>query len=223
MPWFKVGVWQRTMYRAGDSDMEMRFTIFIRGYFMTQSNIIVFFTDQQRWDTTGIHGNPLGLTPNFDRMARHGTDVHYSFTVQPVCGPARSCMQTGLYATETGSFRNGIPLSQDLTTLAQHFKARGYQTGYIGKWHLAPNTYDGAVPEEWRGGYDYWLAANSLEFVSDAYDMHLFNNDNQDVKLPGYRVDAQTDAAIRYIDENKDNPFFFIFIVSRTSSSKSPR
>jgi len=32
-------------------------------------NIIVFFTDQQRWDTTGVHGNPLGLTPNFDRVA----------------------------------------------------------------------------------------------------------------------------------------------------------
>ena len=175
---------------------------------MTQPNVIVFFTDQQRWDTTGIHGNPLGLTPNFDRMARTGTDIHYSFTTQPVCGPARACLHTGLYATETGSYRNGIPLNQALRTLAHHFKAGGYQTGYIGKWHLAPIEYDGAVPEEWRGGYDYWLAANLLEFVSDAYDTHLFNNDNEDVKLPGYRVDAQTDAAIRYIDVHKNNPFF---------------
>ena len=53
-------------------------------------NVIVFFTDQQRWDTTGVHGNPLDLTPNFDRMAQQGTDVHYSFTCQPVCGPARA-------------------------------------------------------------------------------------------------------------------------------------
>ena len=64
-------------------------------------NVIVFFTDQQRWDTTGIHGNPLDLTPNFDRLARAGTDVHASITCQPVCGPARACLQTGLYATET--------------------------------------------------------------------------------------------------------------------------
>ena len=59
---------------------------------MSQSrpNIIVFFTDQQRADTTGAHGNPMGLTPNFDRMAHEGTHVYNSFTCQPVCGPARS-------------------------------------------------------------------------------------------------------------------------------------
>lgn len=76
-------------------------------------NVIVFFTDQQRWDTTGVHGNPLNLTPNFDRMARQGTDVHFSFTCQPVCAPARSSLQTGLYATQTGVYRNGITLRQD--------------------------------------------------------------------------------------------------------------
>ena len=50
---------------------------------------------------------------NFDRLARAGTDVHYSITCQPVCGPARSCLQTGLYATETGCYRNGIPLPSE--------------------------------------------------------------------------------------------------------------
>ena len=99
-------------------------------------NVVVFFTDQQRWDTTGVHGCPLDLTPNFDRMARRGTDVHYSFTCQPVCGPARSCFQTGMYATNTGVYRNGIPLAQDAATLAKSFNAAGYATGYIGKWHL---------------------------------------------------------------------------------------
>ncbi len=171
-------------------------------------NVIVFFTDQQRWDSTGIHGNPMDLTPNFDRMARQGTDVHYSFTCQPVCGPARSSLQTGLYATETGCFRNGIPLDTKSKTLAHYFKEGDYQTAYIGKWHLAPREYDGALPEEYRGGYDYWLAANLLEFVSDAYDMVLFDNNENAVKLPGYRVDAQMDAMIRYIDEHKDEPFF---------------
>lgn len=173
-----------------------------------QPNIIVFFTDQQRWDTTGVHDNPLNLTPNFDRMARNGTDVHYSFTCQPVCGPARSCLQTGLYATETGSYRNGIPLDENSKTLAHYFNEAGYDTAYIGKWHLADSSLHGAVPASARGGYDYWLAANLLEFVSDAYDMVLYNNDEEAVKLPGYRVDAQTDAAIDYIDDHQDNPFF---------------
>lgn len=170
-----------------------------------QPNVIVFFTDQQRWDTTGVHGNPLDLTPNFDRMARQGTDVHYSFTCQPVCAPARSCLQTGLYATNTGVWRNGFTLAEDAHTLAHYFSEGGYHTGYIGKWHLAAQE---PVPAEARGGYDYWLGSNLLEFTSDAYDTVMFDNDNQAVKLPGYRVDAQTDAAIRYIDQHQRDPFF---------------
>ncbi|MEK3884974.1 sulfatase-like hydrolase/transferase [Paenibacillus sp. PL2-23] len=170
-----------------------------------QPNVIVFFTDQQRWDTTGVHGNPLGLTPNFDRMAREGTHLYNMFTCQPVCGPARSCLQTGVYATTSGCYRNGIPLPQDRRTLAHYFKDAGYDTGYIGKWHLAGQE---PVPAEQRGGYEHWLASNVLEFSSDAYNTVMYDNDCKEVKLPGYRVDAQTDAAIRYIDEHQDRPFF---------------
>jgi len=175
-----------------------------------QPNVIVFFTDQQRWDTSGLHGNPLDLTPNFDRMAQRGTHVHRSFTCQPVCGPARSCLQTGLYATRTGCFRNGIPLSPNLKTLAHHFGEAGYATGYIGKWHLysGGGTGPGPVPAEHRGGYDYWLASNVLEFTSDAYQTTLYDNDNKPVDLPGYRVDALTDAVIRYVDRHKTEPFY---------------
>lgn len=170
-------------------------------------NVIVFFTDQQRWDTTGVHGNPLDLTPNFDGLARAGTDVHTSITCQPVCGPARACLQTGMYATETGCFRNGIPLPADSRTLAHDFKDAGYDTAYIGKWHLADGAH-GPVPREQRGGYDFWLASNLLEFTSDAFNLVMYDRDGEAVKLPGYRVDAQTDAAIRYIDAHQDSPFF---------------
>ncbi|WP_168118827.1 sulfatase-like hydrolase/transferase [Paenibacillus sp. HB172176] len=168
-------------------------------------NVIVFFTDQQRWDTTGAHGNPLGLTPNFDRMASEGTHFYHTFTPQPVCGPARSCLQTGLYATKSGCYRNGIPLPGETRTLAHYFKDAGYRTGYIGKWHLASSE---PVVQEERGGYEHWLASNVLEFSSDAYDTVLYDEACKPVKLPGYRVDAQTDAAIRYIDANQKKPFF---------------
>ncbi|CAG7623113.1 Ulvan-active sulfatase [Paenibacillus solanacearum] len=171
----------------------------------TQPNVIVFFTDQQRWDTTGAHGNPLGLTPNFDRMAATGTHLYHSFTCQPVCGPARSALQTGLYPTTTGCFRNSIPLPEGTKTLAHYFREAGYKTGYIGKWHLAG---ENPVTEPKRGGYEYWLASNALERTSDAYDTVVFDNDNERVKLPGYRVDALTDAAIRYVDRHQDEPFF---------------
>jgi len=168
-------------------------------------NVIVFFTDQQRWDTTGVHGNPLDLTPNFDRMAQRGTHVTRAFTPQPVCGPSRACLQTGMYATTSGCFRNDIPLPTGATTPGQSFDTAGYATGYIGKWHLADEE---PVPEAKRGGYDFWLAANALEFSSDVYHTVLYNNDNQPTRLPGYRVDALTDAAVRYIDEHQHQPFF---------------
>lgn len=171
-------------------------------------NVIVFFTDQQRWDTAGVHGNPLDLTPHFDRMARQGTHVRHSFTCQPVCGPARSCLQTGMYATRTGCFRNGIGLPSTARTLAHHFRGAGYRTGYIGKWHLYSGGSHGPVPEPDRGGYEYWLASNVLEFTSDAYRTVLYDQDGQPVRLPGYRVDALTDAAIRYIDAQQGDPFF---------------
>jgi arylsulfatase A-like enzyme len=168
-------------------------------------NVIVFFTDQQRWDTTGVHGNPLGLTPNFDRMAQWGTHLYNAFTCQPVCAPARASLQTGLYATETSVFRNGIALPTDMRTLAHHFGAAGYRTAYIGKWHLAS---EDPVPEAQQGGYEYWLGSNLLEFTSEPYNTVMYDRAGNAVKLPGYRVDALTDAAIRYIDVHQEQPFY---------------
>lgn len=168
-------------------------------------NLIVFLTDQQRWDTTGLAGNPMGLTPNFDRLARRGTHLPHTFTAQPVCGPSRSCLQTGLYPTVTGCFRNGIPLPADATTIAHRLGDAGYDTGYIGKWHLAGSD---PVVEAQRGGYRHWLAANALEHTSDAYRCELYDADDRSVLLPGYRVDALTDAAIRFVAEPRERPFF---------------
>lgn len=168
-------------------------------------NVVVFFTDQQRWDCSGLAGNPLDLMPNFDRLAIEGTWIANSFTCQPVCGPARASLQTGLYPTETGCYRNGIPLPANVPTLGSSFREAGYRTGYIGKWHLASSN---PVPVEQRGGYETWLGSNTLEFTSEAYQTRLWNSDDEPIDLPGYRVDAMTDAGIRFIDKHKADPFY---------------
>ncbi|QYC39931.1 Arylsulfatase [Nonomuraea coxensis DSM 45129] len=162
-------------------------------------NVIVVLTDQQRWDTVGP------LTPNLDRMARHGTQATVALTPQPVCAPARAALQTGRYPTTTGVHRNGRVLPPEERTLAHHFGAAGYATGYIGKWHLA-----GAepVPEEQRGGYRSWLGANALEHTSDAYRTIVFDEAGEPVLLPGYRSDALVDAAVRFVADHHDEPFF---------------
>jgi len=171
----------------------------------TKPNVIVFFTDQQRWDTLGIHGNPLDLTPNLDSMAAEGTHCFNAFTCQPVCAPARASLQTGKYATNTGVYKNKIVLGNEQKTLANYFKEAGYNTGYIGKWHLACGD---PVPREEQGSYDYWLGANTLEITSDTYRTEVFDKDGEKVFLPGYRTDALTDAAIRYVSKQRENPFF---------------
>ncbi|MEM7577509.1 MAG: sulfatase-like hydrolase/transferase [Planctomycetota bacterium] len=178
-------------------------------------NLLVFFTDQQRHDTTGIHGCPLNLTPNFDRLAKAGTDLHHAFTPNPVCGPARACIQTGTYASTNGSYTNGIGLNPELPNLATQLNDAGYHTGYLGKWHLGSNHDEsGPVAAPDRGGYQSWLAANVLEMTSDAYQTRLWNDHNEPVDLPGYRVDALADASIRHLHErvrdHGDQPFMLM-------------
>ena len=95
-------------------------------------NIIFYFSDQQRWDTLNEE-----LMPNVRELGEEGTIFENSFTCQPVCGPARACLQTGQYATENGCFWNGIPLPENEKTMADYFNENGYDTAYIGKWHLA--------------------------------------------------------------------------------------
>ncbi len=141
----------------------------------SRPNVLFFFSDQQRWDTCGCYGQQLPITPNLDRIAAEGVRFDLAFTCQPVCGPARACLQTGRYATEVGCPTNNIMLPRGEKTIANWLSDAGYQTGYVGKWHLASQDAPGgpddfttkAVPADRRGGYnDYWMAADVLEFTS---------------------------------------------------------
>jgi arylsulfatase A-like enzyme len=178
-------------------------------------NILFFFTDQQRADTVGCYGNTLGLTPNLDAMANDGVRFEHAFTAQPVCGPARALLQTGLYPTRIGCYRNGIPLPSGTRTIAHELSDAGYEVGYIGKWHLAGRgAYDQQwVPVERRGGYhDYWLGADLLEFSSSAYGGGLYDVENGFVPFMGYRVDSQTDHVLEYLRSRDGQRPFFLFV-----------
>ncbi|TAK20489.1 MAG: DUF4976 domain-containing protein [Chloroflexota bacterium] len=173
-----------------------------------QPNVLVVLSDQQRWDTVGSYGCPLDLTPNLDALAARGVRFEHAFTCQPVCAPARGCLQTGKYATAHGVYRNGIPLPETERTLAHAFGDAGYATGYTGKWHLA-DTRDGPIPPERRGGYrDHWIAADLLEFTSHPYEGRLFGADMEEVRFEGYRVDATTDLALQFVERRHDRPFY---------------
>lgn len=188
-------------------------------------NILFILSDQQRWDTLGCYGEnmgrALGLTPNLDAMASEGVRFSHAFTAQPVCGPTRACLQTGLYATQTGCWKNGIPLPPEAVTLPRLLKPADYEVGYIGKWHLASSGIakqdygDPPVPPEGRGGYDdFWLASDILEFTSHSYDGYVFDMDMNKVPFPKdrYRVDALTDFAVDYLRTRDGKRPFFLFL-----------
>ncbi len=176
---------------------------------MARPNILICFADQQRPDTIGAYGQALPVTPHLDRIATEGVRFANAFTCQPVCGPARSCLQTGKYATQTGCFTNGIGLPGNETTIAHRLSDAGYEVGYIGKWHLGSIKQPGGgdlgftdrgVTQERRGGYkDYWLASDVLEFTSHGYDGHMFDANCDRVDFKGYRVDRVTDFALKYV------------------------
>lgn len=178
-------------------------------------NIIFYFSDQQRWDTLNDT-----LMPNVTALGEAGVRFDNMFTCQPVCGPARACLQTGTYATQNRCYWNGIPLAETTKTLAHYFNENGYDTAYIGKWHLASDRYPGrglhcektAVPKSRQGGYKYWRAADVLEFTSHGYDGYVFDEDGKRIDFTGYRADCINDFALEYIEKHDSEKPFFMFV-----------
>jgi arylsulfatase A-like enzyme len=102
---------------------------------MANPNILVFYTDQQRWDTCagyrstpvgkGPDGLPLDITPSLDRLASEGVRFHNAFTCQPVRGPARAALQTGGYPTAIGCFQNHRMPPLDAVTVPRFLASAG--------------------------------------------------------------------------------------------------
>lgn len=176
-------------------------------------NVILILTDDQGIGDLACHGNPWIKTPNLDVFYEESvrlTDFH----VSPLCTPTRAALMTGRYPVNNGTwatYKGRDALSRNAsTTLADVFKQNGYRTGIFGKWHLGDNFpvrptdcgFDKAI-HHLAGGVgelsDYW--GNS--YFDDVYFVN-----NEPKKFEGYCTDVWFNEAIKFIDENKDKPFF---------------
>lgn len=183
---------------------------------MKRPNIIVYLSDQQRHDTLGCYGQKLEVSPVLDALAKEGVLFETAFTPQPVCGPARACLQTGKYPNKTGCYVNEIGLRPDEPTIAKAISGAGYETAYVGKWHLASDFKNNIVmvrkpiPPERMGGYgDYVMVSEALELTSHGYDGYLFDKEGNQIDFVGYRTDCITDYAINFLqNRSKEKPFF---------------
>lgn len=118
---------------------------------------ILLLTDTQGVGVLGCYGRPEMGTPEIDRMAEGGLRFTRASTTQPVCGPARSALFTGLYPHTAGVLANDQALGAEVRTLGERLQREGVATGYIGKWHLDGSDYfgTGICPPGWDP--QYWF------------------------------------------------------------------
>lgn len=161
-------------------------------------NIIVILVDDMRWDDYASGGHNYIQTPNIDRLAKEGTSFKNAFAVTPLCSPSRSSFLTGQYPHTNGITDNTEhnALSHQLETFPKVLNANGYETAFIGKWHMGND--DSARP-----GFDYWVA---LKGQGEAIDPHLNVNGTRDT-TKGYVTDIFTDHSLEFINKEREAPF----------------
>ncbi|TSA52678.1 MAG: twin-arginine translocation signal domain-containing protein, partial [Planctomycetaceae bacterium] len=101
-------------------------------------NVVVIFTDDQRWDCVGIMPKPLlGMkTPHLDRLAKEGALFENMFVTTSLCSPSRASFLSGLYAHSHGVMNNFTDYPTNLASYPRRLQEAGYNTAYIGKWHM---------------------------------------------------------------------------------------
>lgn len=176
-----------------------------------QPNVVVVLADQLRACSVGYAGEEPVLTPHLDRLARASTVFTTAVSPTPVCTPYRGSLITGRTALSLGLVLNDIPLSTRETSIAHAFAGAGYDTAYIGKWHLnGPDRRAWVPPGPARQGFDTWAAAN----FDHNYDRSVyFAGDSPEPQLwPGYDAESQTSLAIEYLGRRKAGKPFCLFL-----------
>ena len=173
-------------------------------------NIVYVLADQWRASAFGFAGDPNVKTPQLDRLAGQCVRFTNAVSVCPVCTPYRAALFTGRYPTTTGMFLNDLYLPDAELCMAEILKTAGYDTAYIGKWHLDGHGRFSYIPPERRQGFDYWKAA---ECDHDYNHSHYYAGTSPEKKYwPGYDAFAQTADARQYLRDHakSDKPFLLV-------------
>ena len=161
-------------------------------------NLLFILMDDVRWDDLGYTGHPFVQTPHIDRIAREGVQFRNSFAATPLCSPNRASILTGQYAHAHGIIDNvdRSAQSHQLITFPKLLQDSGYETAFIGKWHMG-------VDDTRRPGFDHWL---SIKGQGRYVDPEV--NDNGETKtLPGYATDVFSERAVEFISQQHEKPF----------------
>lgn len=175
-------------------------------------NVIFILTDQWRASSFGYAGDPNVKTPHIDQFAKQAVNFSNAVSVCPVCTPYRASLMTGKYPTSTGMFLNDLYLPEEELCMAEIFKSAGYNTAYLGKWHLDGHGRFNNVEPERRQGFDYWKA---LECSHDYNKMPYYENEDPEMKYwEGYSPFAISKEAQNYLSKQKNSNKPFLLFVS---------
>ena len=184
-------------------------------------NLVFIIADQLRYQSLGYAGDTRAKTPRIDALCRESIDMRNAVSGHPVCAPFRASLFTGKYTSSTGMVINEIRMNTNHRTFAHVLNDGGYNTSYIGKWHMYSaelgNHYDPKnsfiPPGEHRLGFDGYFAAYNFhhDFYGETAYYHL--DTPEKIYCNGYEPDVQTDMAIQQLGELKgQNKPFALFL-----------
>ena len=160
-------------------------------------NILFILCDDIRWDHLSCAGHPSIKTPNIDRLANEGVHFRNMFCTTSLCSPSRASILSGLYAHSHGVQNNFTEYPNDLPSFPTRLHETGYETAYIGKWHMGEDN------DEKRPGFDYWVSHKGQGKYFDTE----FNVDGERKVIPGYYTHIVTQLASDWLKKPRDKPW----------------
>jgi len=158
-------------------------------------NIVFLLSDDQSYGTMGHAGEPWMRTPGMDRLAAEGARFTRAFVTTSLCSPSRASFLSGRWARSHAVLDNEAGLPSDLPTFASELQAVGYDTAYVGKWHMGW--------QRERPGFD--VSASYL--AQGKYQHAVFELNGEPVETEGWVDDVATDHALEFLREERDAPF----------------